>query len=193
VGYDGRGEVTYSSRASKDSQKPILRFTITIVVFVILLGSAGGYFSAAFDSVESTQATVAIQGYTASVINLHKNWIMQGRPKKVSIKGLNRQGEPGNEWIFIMNKDGWPINVIDGTEIPDCKALWYAMQKATGLAFSTTLRKMQLSDEGELEEVAYILQSDKQSKSVIWMCQNTVAHQLHFSYRLDTGKVEIEH
>ena len=185
--------MTYGKNAgSTDSQRPILRFTITVTVFVILLGVAGGYFSDAFDTVETTEANTAVQGYAASVINLHKNWIMQGKPRKVSIKGLNRQGEPGNEWIFIMNKEGWPINVIDGTDVPDCKALWYAMQKATRLTFSSKLRKMQLSDEGELEEVAYILERDKEEKTVIWVCQNIVAQQLLFSYRLDTGKVEIE-
>jgi hypothetical protein len=117
---------------------------------------------------------------------------MQGRPQKVSITGLTRMGEPGNEWIFLMNRHGWPINVIDGTDVPDCNALWFAMQKANRLAFSSVLRKMQMNANGELEEAAYILESDKGDKSLIWVCDNTVAQYLHFSYRLDTGKVEIE-
>ncbi|NQZ07113.1 MAG: hypothetical protein HRT35_08125 [Algicola sp.] len=174
------------------NKSPILRFMIALLVFVVIAVTGGGYFSNVFDIVKTTEAETAVQSYAASVINLHKNWIMQGKPDIVTIRGVNKEGKAGNQWVFLMNKAGWPINVIDGTEKPDCTALWHALQKATRLQFASVVRKMRRADNGELSPPKFSADRAARDKSLIWVCQNIVAQQLHFRYRLDTGKVEIE-
>ncbi len=178
--------------SSFTTKSPFLRFAIALTVFIMLAGTGSAYFNNAFDIVKTTEIETAVQSYAASVINLHKNWIMQGRPNRVTIRGLTKEGKAGNEWIFLMNKSGWPINVIDGGEKPDCKALWYALQKTTRLQFATSIRKMQRKVNGELFEPEFSADKGLNDESLIWVCQNIVAQQLHFRYRLDTGKIEIE-
>ena len=106
MGYDGEcGQVMRDQRSYQGNTfSPMLRFIIALMVFVVIAGTAGRYFSSAFDSVEVTEANTAVQGYATSVINVHKNWILQGRPSKVSIRSLDDFGNPANEWIFIMNE-----------------------------------------------------------------------------------------
>lgn len=181
-----------SSVSSNESQSPVLRFAITVILFAALISFAGFYFNDVSDQTELTEAQTAIQGYAASLINIHKNWIFQGRPDKVLIKGLTAKGEPGPTWIFLMNKAGWPINVIDGNEKPDCKALWYALQKSDRLAFSGVAIKMQQNAIGNLSPIKFNPDLTQAKKAGIWVCQNIVANILQFHYRLDTGKVEIE-
>ena len=162
------------------------------MVFVVIAGTAGRYFSSAFDSVEVTEANTAVQGFATSVINVHKNWILQGRPSKVSIRSLDDFGNPANEWIFIMNEQGWPINVLDGNDKPDCTALWYALQKNDRLPFSGMAVRMMSNDLGQLEAPGVDNSRFNDINNSIWVCQNIVAQQLLFRYRLDTGKVELQ-
>jgi hypothetical protein len=180
------------NQSNFSNKSPMLRFIIALLVFVILAGTGGGYFSNVVGIVKTAEAETAVQSYAASVINLHKNWIMQGRPDKVTIRGVNKEGKAGNLWVFLMNKSGWPINVIDGGAKPDCTALWHALQKANDLQFATVIRKMQRDANGDLHPPKFNADRAANDSSLIWVCQNIVAQQLHFRYRLDTGKVEIE-
>ena len=170
----------------------MLRFVIAVVVLVVFVGSAGRYFTEVFDSAEITEAQAAIGGYAAAVIQVHKSWLVQGKPKRVMLRGLDDFGRPANDWIFIMNSHGWPINVIDGDEKPDCRALWYALQKNTRIAFNGLAVKMMINAYGKLEDITQMDNHLGAQAQVTWVCQNIVAQQLLFRYRLDTGKVEFD-
>lgn len=180
------------TKTTLPTQSPMIRFIIAMTIFVVISGSAGRYFSNVFDNVEITEAETAIQSYASSVVHLHKNWILQGRPNKVTIRGLDNSGNPSQQWIFLMNTQGWPINVIDGGEKPDCIALWHALQKNEHVVFSAKALKMRRNEVGLLEMPPQGGFDARTSQANIWVCQYIVAQQLLFKYRLDTGKVEIE-
>lgn len=169
---------------------PVVHFAIWLLMFVVLLAVGSRFFSQIYDTTELAEAQAAIGNFTSSVINIHKDWILQGRPRKVRITALDDQGNPGKDWIILMNKSGWPINVLDGTDVPDCAALWFALQKADRLAFDTVLVKMERKLDGSLAPMAYNPDVDEAKLLGVWVCQNIVAGKLHFQYRLDTGKVE---
>jgi len=184
--------MTKKQHNNSSPQSPMLRFVVSMVVFVVIVATAIRHFSQVFDNVEVTEANNAVQSFATSIISLHKNWIMQGRPDKVVIKGLDNAGKPTNDWVFIMNSQGWPINVIDGGEKPDCNALWYALQKNNRLAFSGQAIMMRSNEFGLLEPANFNDRSQANRRSNTWVCQNIVAQQLLFRYRLDTGKVELD-
>lgn len=169
----------------------LVHFAIWLMAFVILLAVANHYFSTVFDVTEEAEAEAAVRNFTSSVVNIHKEWILQGKPRRVRIKSLNDQGNPGKEWIILMNRQGWPINVLDGNDVPDCAALWFALQKANRLPFKATLVKMEANPDGSLRPAAFNPDLEEAAKSGIWVCQNIVANKLQYRYRLDTGKVEI--
>lgn len=169
----------------------IMHFAIWIGVFVILLAVAVNYFSTIFDVAEEAEAEAAIQSFAQSVVTLHKEWILQGKPRRIRATALDSQGNEGKDWIILMNRAGWPINVLDGNDVPDCTALWFALQKANRLPFATTLVKMDRNSDGSLKPMAFNPDLEEARKRGVWVCQNKVANKLQFRYRLDTGKVEM--
>lgn len=177
---------------NQDSHSPMLRFTIAVLVFVVIAATAGRQFSQVFDNVELTEAEGAIGNFTSSIIKVHKNWILQGRPNKVVIRGVDSQGKPTRDWIFVMNSQGWPINVIDGDEKPNCDALWHGLQKNSRLEISAQENLMAVNEYGLLETAGFNDRSGIGSRKTTWVCQYIVARQLLFRYRLDTGKVELD-
>ena len=116
-----------SGQGSK--QSIMLRFCIAMVSILVILGSAGRYFNDVIILAESTEAQAAIASYTSSVVRVHRSWLMQGKPKEVMLTELDERGKPAGPWIFVVNPQGWPINIMGGGEKPDCKALWFALQK----------------------------------------------------------------
>lgn len=181
------------TRVKVRQTSPFLHFAIWLLAFVILMAVGNQFIDRVYDTTEEAEALTSVQSYASSVITLHKTWIMQGKPKKVKIKGLDNQGNPGKEWIILMNRHGWPINVFDGdNEKPDCNALWFALQKANRLKFATNLLKMERNLDGSLRVQGFNPDVEEAKRRGVWVCQNIVAGKLHFRYRLDTGKVEMQ-
>lgn len=175
------------------SQSSILRFCVAVISIVIIVGTAGRYFSNVVDSAETTEAQAAIASFASSVVRVHRNWLLQGKTTKVKITSLNEQGKSADSWIFVVNRQGWPINIIEGivesSDKPDCRALWYALQKNERLDYSGQAIRMMVDDFGRLTEIKEI--SFASREQITWVCQSIVAQQLLFRYRLDTGKVEL--
>ncbi len=162
----------------------LVHFAIWLVLFIILLSVGMRHYFSVFDFAENAEAQTAVQNFAQSVSSLHNEWLLKGKPQRIHMKSLDAQGNPDKDWLIFMNRDGWPINVLDGTQVPDCTALWYALQKSDRLKFQSRLLKYYRNGVGELV-------SDRTQGSEVWLCQNILASKLHFSYRLDTGKVEI--
>ena len=169
----------------------MLRFMISVIVMVIMVGLAARHFTDIAEDVETTEAEASIEGFRTALVNLHKTWILKGRPSHVKIQGMTPDGAPAAQWIFLMNEQGWPINVIDGNDRPDCKALWYALQSNDRLSFATRLLRMRRNLQGDLQAVAVRLDSHRTDPSMVWVCDSQVAAKVSFRYRLDSGKVEI--
>lgn len=176
-----------SGQSSK--QSVLLRFCIAIVSVLIIIASAARYFSLVVDSAENTEAQAAVASFTSSIIRVHRNWLMQGKARQVRITGLDEQGKPAGEWVFVVNRQGWPINIVERDEKPDCRALWFALQKNQRLDFTGQAIRMMADDYGRLTDIKEV--SFATRKQITWVCQNLVAQQLLFRYRLDTGKVEL--
>lgn len=174
---------------SDGKQRLMLRFCIAMVSILVIVASAGRYFSDVVDLAEVTEAQAAIASYTSSVVTVHHNWLMQGKTKRVEVTSLDERGKPGGPWFFVVNKQGWPINIVDDGEKPDCTALWFALQKNQRLDFTGQAIKMMADDFGRLTQIKEV--SFATRKQITWVCQNLVAQQLLFRYRLDTGKVDL--
>ncbi|MFT4925795.1 MAG: hypothetical protein ACI8WB_001890 [Phenylobacterium sp.] len=179
------------SKANQEAQVNMFRFGIWLVLFVVLLGSSVRYFTDVFDSVEQTEADTAVQVFAASVVSIHRDWILQGRPDRVAISGVNAQGKATGRWIFVMNRFGWPIQVVGAGKKPVCEALWQALQKSDRLEFSGQLMRFRLNQLDSQRPSQLNSRSGDEDRLNIQACRNTVAGQVNFTYRFDTGKVEL--
>ncbi len=177
--------------AREQSQRSAFRFLVWFTLFVVIFGSAVRHFSDISDTVEYTEADTAIAVYAASVISIHRDWILQGRPDKVVIKGVNAQGLEKGQWIFVMNRYGWPIQVLGSGKKSACEALWQAMQKSERLSFSGELVNFRLNQLDSQRPDQMGNNEVDESRMNIQVCRNTIAGKVRFSYRFDTGKVEL--
>ncbi|MFT5163511.1 MAG: hypothetical protein ACI9FJ_002107 [Alteromonadaceae bacterium] len=175
----------------KESQKSVFRFMVWLTVFIIIMSSAVSHFADIFDSVEQTEADIAVQVYAASVISVHRDWILQGRPKTVVVKGVNAAGKAQGQWIFVMNQFGWPTQVVGSQTQPVCQALWQALQTSDRLSFSGELFEFRLNQQDSQRPDQVANNALDEARLNIQVCRNTVAGEVRFSYRFDTGKVEL--
>lgn len=177
--------------ASTESQTNMFRFVIWLVLFTVLFGMAVREFVDISDSVKYTEAETAIQGYAASVVSVHRDWILQGRPNNVTVRGVNANGQAQGKWIFVMNSFGWPIHIAGSKSKEPCKVLWNALQKSERLSFSGELLNFRLNqlDAQRPDQMGNNRTDD--SRRNISVCRNTIAEQIRFTYRFDTGKVEL--
>lgn len=174
-------------------QSTVLRFCITIVCVLVIIVTAGHYFIKVIESAKKTEAQTAVASFSNAIAQVHRNWLLQGKTSQVKLTSLNEQGKLSDSWIFVVNSEGWPINIIkgrvEGSDKPNCSALWYALQKNERLDYSGQAIRMMVDEFGRLTEIKKI--SFASREQIIWVCQSLVAQHLLFRYRLDTGKVEL--
>ena len=177
-------------------QSTVLRFCITIVCVLVIIVTAGHYFIKVIESAKKTEAQTAVASFSNAIAQVHRNWLLQGKTSQVKITSLNEQGKLSDSWIFVVNSEGWPINIFEGrikgrasSNKPDCNALWYALQKNERLEYSGQAIRMMVDEFGRLTEIKEI--SFASREQITWVCQSLVAQHLLFRYRLDTGKVEL--
>lgn len=154
-------------------EKSMTEFVVVIIVFAVLMKVFISYISEQEQNISSAGFNALAQNFNSTVLAVHAQWLMEGKPEIIWLASLNKQ----NKLAITINKQGW-LDVSnqssDSKNTTNCENIWQ-------LAMAIPMQLMKLS-------IAAIELRGKTSNDYHY-CRYLLPSGAHFEYSSETGKV----